>query len=63
MAIKKVRLLTLAAVSIKNHNAVLLISTPAFQAKDIGYFDPNSDLLPIKIKENHQIYYNVFNFI
>ena len=62
MAIEKVRLSTPAAVSTKNHNAAPSTSTPAFRARDVGYFDPNSDLPPVETKENHQIYHNVFSF-
>ena len=33
----------------------------AFRARDIGYFDP-SDGEAVEVKENHQIYRNVFSF-
>ena len=35
---------------------------PAFRARDIGYFDPNSDVPAIEVKENHNIYHNVYSF-
>ena len=35
---------------------------PGFRARDVGYFDPNPDVPAIKVKENHNVYHNVFNF-
>ena len=35
---------------------------PAFRARDVGYFDPNSDVPAIEVKENHNIYHNVYSF-
>ena len=35
---------------------------PTFSAREVGYFDPNPDVRLAKIKETHQIHYNVFSF-
>lgn len=35
---------------------------PTIRARDIGYFDPNSDKEPVEVKETHQLYHNVFSF-
>ena len=35
---------------------------PVFRARDVGYFDPNPDVPSIEVKENHNIYHNVFSF-
>ena len=35
---------------------------PAFRARDVGYFDPNPDVPAIEVKENHNIYHNVYSF-
>ena len=35
---------------------------PAFRARDVGYFDPKPDVPAIEVKENHNIYHNVFSF-
>ena len=34
-----------------------------FKIRDVGYFDFNLNVFIIKMKENHNVYYNVFNFI
>ena len=34
-----------------------------FCARDIEYFDSNSDVEMMKVKDNHQIYHNMFSFI
>ena len=34
-----------------------------FKPQDIDYFDSNSDIESVEVKENHQIYHNVFSFI
>ena len=34
-----------------------------FRPWDIDYFDSNSDVESVEVKENHQIYHNVFSFI
>ena len=39
-----------------------LTPATAFRAQNIGYFDPDPSKEAIKIKDNHSIYYNVFNF-
>ena len=36
---------------------------PVFRARDIKYFDSNLDVPAIKVKENYNIYYNIFSFI
>lgn len=36
--------------------------TPQFRARDIGYFDPNPQSMPVEVKDNHNIYHNVFSF-
>ena len=35
---------------------------PAFRARDVGYFDFNPDVPVIEVKENHNVYHNVFSF-
>ena len=35
---------------------------PAFWAQDLGFFEPDNTKDLVEIKENHQIYYNVFTF-
>ena len=35
---------------------------PQFRPKDIGYFDPNPDIMPVDVKDTYNIYYNVFSF-
>ena len=35
----------------------------AFRARNVEYFNFNSNIFIIKMKKNHNIYYNVFNFI
>ena len=37
--------------------------TPVFRARDVGYFDPNPDVPAIEVKDNYNIYHNVFSFI
>ena len=34
----------------------------AFQAQDMGYFDPDQSKEAVKIKDNHSVYHNVFSF-
>ena len=34
-----------------------------FKPQDINYFNSNSDVESVEVKENHQIYHNVFSFI
>ena len=53
IAIKKVRFSTLIAIPIKNHNPPLIAHALAFWVRDIDYFDLNSDLPSIEIKDNH----------
>ena len=36
--------------------------TPAFRARDVGYFEPNPDVPAIDVKENHNVYHNVYSF-
>ena len=38
-------------------------SNSPFRPWDISYFNPNSDVESVKVKENHQIYHNMFSFI
>lgn len=33
-----------------------------FRPRDVGYFDPNPDILPVEAKDSHNIYHNVFSF-
>ena len=37
-------------------------NTPALRLRDIGYFDPDHDLEAIEVKDNYNVYYNVFSF-
>ena len=37
-------------------------NTPALHLRDIGYFDPDHDLEAIKVKDNYNVYHNVFSF-
>ena len=34
----------------------------AFRARDVGYFDPNPDVPAIEVKDNHNVYHNVYSF-
>ena len=40
-----------------------MLQSPAFRARDIDYFNLNLNIPFIKVKENYNIYYNVYNFI
>ncbi len=35
---------------------------PQFRPRDVGYFDPSSQGPAIEVKENHNVYHNVFSF-
>ncbi len=37
-------------------------NTKAFRPRDIGLFDPNPDLDPVEVKDEKQVYHNVFSF-
>ena len=39
------------------------IKPSQFRSRNIDYFDSNSQAAPIKVKNTHNIYHNVFNFI
>ena len=38
-------------------------SQPQLRARDVNYFDFNFDISIIKVKNNQNIYYNIFSFI
>ena len=33
-----------------------------FRARDVDYFDPNSEAEPVEVTENYRIYHNIFSF-
>lgn len=35
---------------------------PQFRPRDIGYFEPNPDAMPVEAKDSHNVYHNVFSF-
>ncbi|KAI4221405.1 MAG: hypothetical protein L6R40_008635, partial [Gallowayella cf. fulva] len=37
-------------------------SKPQFRPRDIGYFDPNPEVMPVEVKDTHNVYHNVFSF-
>ena len=39
-----------------------LAPATAFQAREVGYFDPNPSKNAIEMKNNHTVYYHVFSF-
>ena len=37
-------------------------ASSAFRPRDIGFFDPNSALMPVEVKDNYNVYHNVYSF-
>ena len=37
-------------------------ASSAFRPRDIGFFDPNSALMPVEVKDNYNIYHNIYSF-
>ena len=46
-------------IAVANSGSTL---NPPFRARDVGYFNPDSDKEPVEVKETHQVYHNVFSF-
>ncbi|KAI4194411.1 MAG: hypothetical protein LQ350_007783, partial [Teloschistes chrysophthalmus] len=43
--------------------AAPVASKPQFRPRDVGYFDPNPDVMPVETKDTYNVYHNVFSFV